>query len=63
MRAGFGFPVHKDGCAHAEPETGWLAASDGSPPLTPARILGNDAAGQAFAREHGEVLLEVVLRR
>ena len=51
---GSGFPVHKDGCPDPEPETGWLAASNDSPSLTPFRTLGNDAEGEAYAREHGE---------
>lgn len=51
---GAGFPVDKDGCPDPEPETGWVAASDGSLSLTPFRTLGNDAEGEAYAREHGE---------
>ena len=47
---GSGFPVHKDGCPNAEPETGWLAASNDILSLTPFRTLRNEA----YAREHGE---------
>jgi hypothetical protein len=51
---GTGFPVPKDGCPDAEPETGWLKASDDGLVLTVFESLGNDAEGKAYAREHGE---------
>lgn len=51
---GSGFPVPKGGCPDPEPETGWLAAPNDSLSLTPFRTLGNDAEGEAYAREHGE---------
>lgn len=51
---GSGLPVHKDGCPDLEPDTGWLTPSNGSLSLMPFRTLGNDAEGEAYARDHGE---------
>lgn len=50
---GSGFPIRQDGCPDPEPETGWLTATDDHLSLTPFRTLGNDAEGEAYAREHG----------
>ncbi|WP_296607437.1 hypothetical protein [Nocardioides sp.] len=47
-----GFPEPKEGCPDPAPETGWLRATAQGLTLAPFRTLGNDAEGQAYAREH-----------
>lgn len=49
---GSGFPVPEKGCPDPDPETGWLTASADALTLKPFRSLGNDPAGEAYAREH-----------
>jgi hypothetical protein len=51
---GSGFPARKAGCSDPEPETGWLLATEDGLSLAPFRTLGNDAEGEAYARQHGE---------
>jgi len=51
---GGGFPRPKRGCPDPDPETGWLTSTqDGELQLKPMRTYVDDAAGKAYAEQHG----------